>query len=427
MTDKSIAHASKYIAFYQSYKSFCGTINATLLFNRLEFRFGSSDKYTDGFFKFTASCPGHKLYKEGDSWLEETTMSREEFDTAYLRIGTRHKSKSAFDLDPDPFKGMMYCSYVNKIDHVTYYFRNHELVDNLLGFVRSKSLEFDLGTIGKTETQQQKLDRWLNPDLVAKPPEPSPPKPIKPRSTKAGKTHSGTSEKHIGETKNPTVESTNLQEVTSGLTTQERSEASRIYQTIDVTPNSGQQQDMNGQQEVNYTSFDADPNISRNPPSAPPLNSLAVVNNYEYVESEQVTEKLTPYLAVILDRYTRGEIEKIPDMQVKQIARVTLGNFPKKYRTEGFIMGSSNDIFADFKKYVFESCKFSTMIKAINYIKSLEKDPNKHDDLKTLVLEYELKKTGTTIHQAMRDFKMQQVQEHSDGSILDGIRKGLYS
>ncbi len=93
--------------------------------------------YPEGFYKFLEPSD-HPAYKNGDSWTEELGMSRHEFRTAFDKIGIRYKSKSDFDQAVDKFQGLFYCSYVDRRSNLTYYFRNHDLVDAALDELLSK-------------------------------------------------------------------------------------------------------------------------------------------------------------------------------------------------------------------------------------------------------------------------------------------------
>ena len=68
-------------------------------------------------------------------------MSKDEFRTAFDKIGMRYKSKSEFDQAVDKFQGRFYCSYVDRRSNLTYYFRNHELVDAALDGLLSKPVQ----------------------------------------------------------------------------------------------------------------------------------------------------------------------------------------------------------------------------------------------------------------------------------------------
>jgi len=106
-----------------------------ILMSRLEHWF----KYhPDGFYKFQKPAAKHSLYRPGDSWEEETGMTVDEQRTAFDRFGIRHKSKSdmlkAKEADQlfGPDNQAYYCSYVDRSESLTYYLRNHELMDRKL-------------------------------------------------------------------------------------------------------------------------------------------------------------------------------------------------------------------------------------------------------------------------------------------------------
>jgi hypothetical protein len=104
------------------------SVTDCLLMQQLDYWFA---KYPDGFYKFLSPCD-HALYKDGDSWTEELFLSDKEFRTAFEHLGTVYKSKSDFIKQDDPFQGRYYCSYYDRITKKTYYFRNHQKVDNEL-------------------------------------------------------------------------------------------------------------------------------------------------------------------------------------------------------------------------------------------------------------------------------------------------------
>lgn len=104
------------------------SIPGCLLMQQLDFFF---ERKQNGFYKFMESCP-HALYRPGDSWVEELGISAVEFRTTFDRFGIRYKSKSEFDATPDKFQGKFYCSYHDKRAQLTWYFRNHELLDAAL-------------------------------------------------------------------------------------------------------------------------------------------------------------------------------------------------------------------------------------------------------------------------------------------------------
>lgn len=106
--------------------------STAILMQQLEYWF---DKYPDGFYKFMSPCPDHEHYTEGDSWTEELGFNVSEFRTSFDSIGKRYTSKSAWRKANGSFEGMYYCSYYDKRQGVTWYYRNHELVDSALDFL----------------------------------------------------------------------------------------------------------------------------------------------------------------------------------------------------------------------------------------------------------------------------------------------------
>ena len=124
-----ISKFSNPIPYFKDLRSLTGSITSTILMQQLEYWF---DKYPDGFYKFLSPSPNNNAYKEGDSWVEETGFSEDEFRTAFDKIGTRYKSKKEYNQENDAFKGKFYCSYHDKIKGLTYYFRDHGFLDNTL-------------------------------------------------------------------------------------------------------------------------------------------------------------------------------------------------------------------------------------------------------------------------------------------------------
>ena len=105
-----------------------GGVLGCLVMQQLDYWF---EGHPEGFYKFLEPSD-HPAYKDGDSWTEEMGMTRHEFRTAFDKIGIRYKSKSDFDQAVDKFQGQFYCSYVDRRSNLTYYFRNHDLVDAAL-------------------------------------------------------------------------------------------------------------------------------------------------------------------------------------------------------------------------------------------------------------------------------------------------------
>lgn len=102
-----------------------GSVTGCLVMQQLDYWF---EQYQDGFYKFLEPS-SHAKYVSGRSWTEELGISAYEFNTAISKIAYKHKSKTSFESAADKFNGMLYASYLDKREGLTYYFRNHEIVD----------------------------------------------------------------------------------------------------------------------------------------------------------------------------------------------------------------------------------------------------------------------------------------------------------
>jgi hypothetical protein len=116
------------IPYVKELQPLAGTVTGCILMQQLDFWF---ERRPNGFWKFLEPSR-HDGYKTGDSWVEELGMSPEEFRTAFDRIGIRYKSKGQYEESPDKFQGKFYCSYLDRRENLTHYFRNHILVDKAL-------------------------------------------------------------------------------------------------------------------------------------------------------------------------------------------------------------------------------------------------------------------------------------------------------
>lgn len=123
------------IPYVKELHTIAGGVLGCLVMQQLDYWF---ENHPEGFYKFLLPSE-HPAYKEGDSWTEELGMSVDEFRTAFDKIGHRYKSKSEFDKAEDKFKGKFYCSYVDRRSNLTYYFRNHDLVDAALDELLTKT------------------------------------------------------------------------------------------------------------------------------------------------------------------------------------------------------------------------------------------------------------------------------------------------
>lgn len=121
------------IPYRKELREYAGSVTGSLLMMQLDYWFS---RHPDGFYKFLDPTPKHPDYREGDSWTEELGFSKAEFRTAFDVIGIRHLSKSAYAKAPDKFTGKdgekFYASYHDKKNGLTWYFRNHTKVEELI-------------------------------------------------------------------------------------------------------------------------------------------------------------------------------------------------------------------------------------------------------------------------------------------------------
>lgn len=124
------------IPYDRELNSLTGSVLASILMAQLNYWF---DKYPDGFYKFLEPS-NHPAYRPGTSWTEELGMTVTEFRTAFDAIGHRFTSKTKFaqaeqestDNNTDKFFGRFFASYIDKRSNMTYYVRNHALVNEKL-------------------------------------------------------------------------------------------------------------------------------------------------------------------------------------------------------------------------------------------------------------------------------------------------------
>lgn len=102
------------------------SVTGCILMQQLDYWF---ERYPNGFYKFQDAAPDHPAYKTGESWAEELGFSPAEFRTAFDKIGVRHKSKKDFVASAEPFEGKFYCCYYDRLARLTYYHRNHQMLD----------------------------------------------------------------------------------------------------------------------------------------------------------------------------------------------------------------------------------------------------------------------------------------------------------
>lgn len=112
----------KHLKYSPELNQITGSVNATIVMLQLEYWF--SKTASNKFYKFLDICE-HERYKSGDSWTEELSFTKNEFRTAFAKIGKVYKSKKAFRESQDLFGGKYYASYYDRMKGLTYYIRNN--------------------------------------------------------------------------------------------------------------------------------------------------------------------------------------------------------------------------------------------------------------------------------------------------------------
>lgn len=128
MRNRVLSLTRNVIPYVKELRVFTDSVVGCILMQQLDYWF---ERYPDGFYKFLEGSD-HPKYVAGQSWSEEIGISSTEFRTAFDKIGIRWKSKTEFEQSEDKFQGQFYASYQDKRANLTFYFRNHELVDAAL-------------------------------------------------------------------------------------------------------------------------------------------------------------------------------------------------------------------------------------------------------------------------------------------------------
>ena len=131
MKNRILSITRSNIPYVKELHPLTGSIIGCLVMQQLDYWFSSQP---EGFYKFLEPAD-HPAYKVGDSWVEELGMSSDEFRYAFDRISIRYKSRTEFEKASkagDLFKGKFYCSYIDRRANLTYYYRNHDVVDAAL-------------------------------------------------------------------------------------------------------------------------------------------------------------------------------------------------------------------------------------------------------------------------------------------------------
>lgn len=110
------------IAYRPGFAKHFGSVTAAILFQQILYRWTKND--CKPFYKFKDKC-SHALYKETDSWMEELSFSRREFDGALKQIA--QKISKGLDKDPD---SLVY--YWTRVDRLTYYEINNDALNRMI-------------------------------------------------------------------------------------------------------------------------------------------------------------------------------------------------------------------------------------------------------------------------------------------------------
>jgi len=131
------------IPYRKEFVPIAGSPIGAVLFQQLEYW---SSLYKSGFYKFLGIPKKfHPKYRAKDSWTEELAISEKVFRRCFDKIGIRYNSKSFYLATENPFlrdgQEFYFCSYYDKISHITYYRRNHAFANRLLAELSGKSVE----------------------------------------------------------------------------------------------------------------------------------------------------------------------------------------------------------------------------------------------------------------------------------------------
>lgn len=121
-----IADDKRTIAYRPRLNTITGSVNATILFQQIVFRWENNEGKP--FYKFSAPAPENKHYRKGDSWQEELGFTRSEFEGARNRIAVQvGKGQSKDELLQD-----YAIVYWRDHQNLTWYDLNAEIVEHMI-------------------------------------------------------------------------------------------------------------------------------------------------------------------------------------------------------------------------------------------------------------------------------------------------------
>lgn len=123
------------IPYWSKLNAIIGNVTATIMMTQMEYWF---QRYPEGFYKFRSKPENHHpLYKDGDSWTEELSITVSQYKTAFRKIGVVLPERADWDLSmgETAFQGMLYASHFFPRDGTLYFFRNHQLANRFVNSV----------------------------------------------------------------------------------------------------------------------------------------------------------------------------------------------------------------------------------------------------------------------------------------------------
>jgi len=156
---KIFANDQRMILYRPEWRTFTGSVTATILLQQILFRWDKNDRKP--FYKFKEPC-GHDLYRPGDSWTEELGFSRKEFDSALKKIGTKRTKKTE-----GPTTSIV--EYWTDINRITYYNINPGVLQDELDklYAVSNEPEFTKSPKGDLQVKSKRgFTKNTNEDLL---------------------------------------------------------------------------------------------------------------------------------------------------------------------------------------------------------------------------------------------------------------------
>jgi hypothetical protein len=162
-----LAAFSESIPYIPGLRELTGSSSSAILMMQLEYWF---NRYPEGFYKFLETPQkNHPDYTPGDSWTEELAFGKEEFRSAFDRIGNRFSSKTQYEeakRSGQEFSDKFYLSYFDRQTGLTYYHRCHDRINEFISQIEPRHKG-----VGKkarkttTKPQSQNLDHVVDPNL----------------------------------------------------------------------------------------------------------------------------------------------------------------------------------------------------------------------------------------------------------------------